>query len=152
MYIGSKWGAVHVIAEGEEFEGDTLIMTPRYESLMGHWWPHDDGTPGEDKDTFFPIALPGIWIPQVTSIDGLDSLNVIKYSGDRHKLNVGDNDGTLQVTITTQEPSNLIIYLIDPDGNVRRPSYPHWNGGDIKPLHQWNGGHWEHDEDRKSVV
>ena len=147
MYIGSKWGAVHVIAEGEEFDGDTLVMTPRYESLMGDWWPHDSGAPGEDKDTFFPIALPGIWFPQVTSIDGLESLNVVKYSGNRHKLNVGDNYGTLQVTISTQEPSNLIIYLIDPDGNVRRPSYPHWNGGDIKPLHQWNGGHWEHDED-----
>ncbi|MCK5030950.1 MAG: hypothetical protein KAR64_05745, partial [Thermoplasmatales archaeon] len=28
---------------------------------------------------------------------------------------------------------------------------PHYNGGDIKPIHQWNGGHWEHDQDEFRV-
>jgi hypothetical protein len=147
MYLGAKWCAIHVIAEGEDFEGDTLVMTPRYESIGGDWWPHDDAAPGGDKDTFSPISKPGIWIPQVTSTTGLDNLKVVKYTGNRHQLSVQDSDTSLKVTVSTDEKSRLIIYLIDPAGNIRRPSYPHWNGGEIKPLHQWNGGHWEHDED-----
>lgn len=148
MYIGAKWGAIHIIAEGENYEGDTLLTTPRYESIGGDWWPHgDDYGPGEDKDTFFPISKPGLWFPQVTTVDELDELRIIKYSGDRHKLTVADSDTSLKVTVTTEEDSRLIIYLIDPEGNIRRPSYPHWNGGDIKPIHEWYGGHWENDED-----
>jgi hypothetical protein len=147
MYLGSKWGAIHVIAEGEDFDGDTIVMTPRYESLMGDWWPHDSDVPGADKDTFFPVCKQGIWIPQVTSITGLDQMKVVKYTGDRYKLNVGNSESSLKVTITTEQESQLIAVLIDPEGNIRRPRLPHWNGGDIKPLHQWHGGHWEHDED-----
>ncbi|OLS22350.1 MAG: hypothetical protein ThorAB25_25760, partial [Candidatus Thorarchaeota archaeon AB_25] len=37
----------------------------------------------------------------------------------------------------------LRIYLIDPYGNVRRPSVPDWNGGPINDLYWWNGGHWD---------
>jgi len=147
MYLSSEWAAIHIIAEGEDFTGDTMVMTPRYEALMADWWPHDTSDGGIDKDTFFPITQAGIWIPQVTGIDGLDQLNVVKYAGSRHNLAIGPTDGTLEVTVSTDEPSTLIIYLIDPDGNIRRPTIPHWNGGEIKPIHQWNGGHWEHDED-----
>jgi len=117
MFLGEKWGAIHVIAEGENFDGDTMVMTPRYESLMADWWPHDDGAPGGDKDTFFPVTLPGIWIPQVTSIGGLDEMKVVKYTGNRHELSVGDSDSSLKVTITTEEESHLVIFLIDPEGS-----------------------------------
>ncbi len=147
MYLGAKWGAIHIIAEGENFEGDTLVTTPRYESIGGDWWPHDQYNPGRDKDSFFPVSLPGLWIPQVTSIDGLEKLEVTKYTGSRHKLAVEDSDSSLKVTVTTNEESHLVVFLIDPQGNIRRPSFPHWNGGEIKPIHQWNGGHWENDED-----
>ncbi|MDG6228908.1 MAG: hypothetical protein QCH96_02965, partial [Candidatus Thermoplasmatota archaeon] len=147
MFIGSKWAAINVIAEGEEFAGDTMILTPRYESRMADWWPHDSSIPGGDKDTFFPITQSGIWVPQIDSISGLDQLKIIKYSGDRHSLDIDDTDSSLTVTINTQQESRLIIYLIDPDGNIRRPTLPSWNGGQIKPIHQWHGGHWEHDED-----
>ena len=147
MYLGSKWGAIHLEAEGDGFEGDTMVLTPRYEAFMADWWPYDSSAPGEDKDTFFPISKPGIWMPHVTDTEGLDALNVIKYSGNRHTIQVGPSDSSLKVTLTTQEESHLIAYLIDPEGNIRRPRYEHWNGGEIKELHQWHGGHWEHDYD-----
>jgi hypothetical protein len=51
------------------------------------------------------------------------------------------------VTITTEAPSNLIVYLVDPEGHLRKPNIPHYNGGEIKPIHYWNGGHWQHDYD-----
>ncbi|OYT29885.1 hypothetical protein B6U98_01090 [Thermoplasmatales archaeon ex4572_165] len=147
MYIGSKWAAIYLQAEGDEFAGDTMVLTPRYEAFMADWWPHDSGSNGADKDTFFPITKPGIWVPHVTDIEGLEALTVMKYSGNRHTIDVGPSDSSLKVTLSTQSESDLIAYLIDPEGNVRRPQYPHWNGGEIKPIHQWNGGHWEHDED-----
>lgn len=147
MYIGSQWGAIHLETEGDQFEGDTMVLTPRYESFMADWWPHESRTPGKDKDTFFPITKPGIWMPFVTDDSGLEALNIVKYSGSRHSIDIGPADSSLKVTLSTEEESNLIAYLIDPEGNVRRPRYPHWNGGEIKDLYQWNGGHWDHDED-----
>ena len=145
--IGKKWGAIHLIGKGDDFAGDTGLVTPRYEGVMEDWWPYPYDHNGEDKDTFYPIAQPGIWWPYVTSIDGLDELQVIKYKGDRYNIPIDSSDCSIEVAISTDTPSNLIIYLIDPDGNVRRPMVPHYNGGDINPLHQWNGGHWEHDQD-----
>ena len=147
MYLGSKWGAIHLEAEGEEFEGDTMVLTPRYESSMADWWPHDSANPGKDRDTFFPITESGIWMPFVTDATGLESLNVIKYSGSRHSIDIGPTDSSLEITLSTEQDSHLIAYLIDPEGNVRRPRYPHWNGAEVKDLYQWPGGHWEHDED-----
>jgi len=154
MFIGPKWCAIHVIAEGENFEGDTLVTTPRYEALMGDWWPHgDDYGPGDDKDTFFPLSQSGLWMPHVTDTTNLDEMKVIKYSGDRYTIPVENLDCSIEVTLTTDNPSQLIVYLIDPEGNIRRPSFSHWNGGEIKPLHQWHGGHWEDDyEEYQSMI
>ena len=147
MFIGPKWGAIHLFGKGDNFAGDTGIITPRYEGVMEDWWPFPYDDKGEDIDTFYPVSLPGIWMPYVTDESGLEELQVIKYSGDRYTIPVSSTDCSIEVTISTDEPSNLIVYLIDPNGNVRRPMAPHHNGGEIKPIHQWNGGHWEHDQD-----
>jgi hypothetical protein len=146
MFLNSKYGAIHLIGKGDDFSGDTGLTTPRYESLMDDWWPYPYDENGEDYDTYFPVTEPGFWAPYVTSVSGLDSLDIVKVPGDRYSINVGNYDASIEVSITTPDPSNLIVYLIDPNGNVRRPMIPHYNGGEIKPLHYWNGGHWEHDQ------
>ena len=147
MFMGRKWGAVHIIGKGSDFAGDTGIITPRYEDVMEDWWPYPQDADGEDKDTFYPVTLSGLWFPYVTDISGLDELQIIKYAGDKYKIPVDNTDCSLEVTVTTDDPSNLMVYLIDPNGNVRRPMVPHYNGGEINPIHQWNGGHWENDQD-----
>jgi len=147
MLIGSKWGAIHLITIGDEFSGDTAVITPKFEGIMEDWWPYPYDINGPDKDTFFPVTLPGLWFPYVTDESGLEELQIIKYPGDRYTIPVSSTDCSIEVTITTDEPSNLIVYLVDPQGNLRAPRMPHYNGGDIKPIHQWNGGHWEHDYD-----
>ena len=146
MFIGKQWGAIHLIGKGSNFAGDTGMITPRYEGVMEDWWPYPYDSNGEDGDTFYPVSLSGLWFPYVTDVSGLDELQIIRYAGDRYKIPIDNTDCSIEVTVTTDNPSNLIVYLIDPNGNVRRPMVPHYNGGEIKPIHQWNGGHWEHDQ------
>jgi len=143
MFIGPKWGAIQLFGEGSGFAGDTGVITPRYEATGEDWWPSPYDISGPDEDTFIPISIPGIWIPYVTSDRGLQNFKVVLYPGDRYNIPIDTTDCTLNVTITTSEPSNLIVFLIDPYGNIRKPDMPHWNGGKINPIHIWNGGHWE---------
>ena len=147
MFLGKKWGAIHLIARGDSFSGDTSIINPRYENVKQDDWPHPYDLNGPDYDTFYPITQPGIWIPYLTSESGLEELQIIKYPGARYTIPVDTTDCSIKVKIETNEPSNLIVYLVDPKGNVRRPQIPHWNGGEIRPIHYWNGGHWEHNFD-----
>ena len=147
MFISNKWGAIHLIGAGEGFSGDTGLITPRYEGVMEDWWPYPYDHDGIDYDTFYPISMNGFWFPYVTETEGLDELQVIKYEGNRYSIPITETSTSINVEITTEQESNLIVYLIDPEGNVRRPSVPHFNGGEIKPIHHWNGGHWENDQD-----
>lgn len=146
MLLGPKYGAIHLIGKGDDFAGDTGLITPRYEAVMEDWWPNPYDENGEDYDSYFPVTKAGLWVPYVTDVSGLDSLDIIKVPGDRYTIDIGDYDASIEVTITTPNPANLIVYLIDPNGNVRRPMVPHYNGGEIEPLHYWNGGHWEHNQ------
>jgi hypothetical protein len=143
MFISDKWGAIAVHSFGENYGGDTGIITPRYESLMSDWWPHPNDENGPDTDVYFPIVKPGIWMPFTDVISSLDEMQVTTIEGDRYNIPVRTTDCSINVTVTTDQPSYLRVYLIDPDGNVRRPIVPQWNGGPINPIHVWNGGHWE---------
>jgi hypothetical protein len=143
MFVGPKWGAISVHGLGDNFNGDVGITTPRYEAMMDDWWPHPDDETGPDTDVYYPVTFPGFWFPYMTSTVGLDELQITKIAGKRHRIPIRTTDCSLKVTVTTDEPTYLRIYLVDPYGNVRRPMVPHWNGGDINPIHVWNGGHWD---------
>jgi len=147
MFLGNQWGAIHLIGVGDNFGGDTGIMTPKLHPLEEDWWPYPYDFQGPDYDTFFPVTQAGIWMPYVTSENGLEELQIIKYPGDRYTIPIDNSDSSIEVTISDGEASNLIIYLVDPEGNLRKPNMPHYNGGEIKPIHYWNGGHWQHDYD-----
>ena len=147
MFIGKQWGAIHMIALGDSYGGDTGLLTPRYEEVKFDDWPHPYDVVGPDYDTWYPITKPGLWIPEITSEADLEELQIILYPGDRYKVPVKTTDCSIEVKLETDEPSTLIAYLIDPEGNVRRPTIEKWNGGEIKPLHWWNGGHWEENFD-----
>ena len=38
----------------------------------------------------------------------------------------------------TDEPSDLMVFLVDPLGYLRAPDIPQWNGP-VNPIHVWNG-------------
>ncbi|UCG69288.1 MAG: hypothetical protein JSV09_16175 [Thermoplasmata archaeon] len=154
QFIGKNWGAIHLVALGDSYGGDTSIITPRFVDVMTDNWPHPYDVVGPDTDSWYPISIPGLWIPYISGDTNLDEFQVIKYPGDRYPIDIRTSDCSLKVTIETAEPSSLIVYLIDPNGNIRRPTVPMWNGGEVNPLHYWNGGNWEHDFDefRRWVV
>jgi len=143
MFIGPQWGAIAVHGLGNSFSGEIGITTPRYEALMEDWWPFPNDANGPDLDVYYPISLPGIWMPYTSSVSGMDEMKITQIAGKRYRIPITTTDCSLKVTVTTDDPTYLRIYLIDPQGNVRRPQVPHWNGGPINPLHVWNGGHWE---------
>jgi hypothetical protein len=147
MFLGKQWGAIHLLGIGDNFAGDTGLITPRYEIMGEDFWPYPYDFNGPDMDTFYPVTKAGLWFPFVTTQSGLDELQIIKYKGDRYTIPVSSTDSSIKVTISNGEPSNLIIYLIDPQGNLRAPAMPHYNGGEIQPIHYWNGGHWQHNYD-----
>lgn len=146
MFLGKSVGALHVVGEGNSFSGDTGILTPRYETTQEDWWPYPYDFNGPDYDTFFPVVLPGFWAPYVTGTGGLEQLLIEKYPGNRYTIPITDTRSSINVTITTDSPSSLMVYLVDPHGVLRRPNLPHWVG-EPGPIHDWNGGHWQHDYD-----
>jgi len=143
MFIGKQWGAIHMIALGDTYSGNTGLLTPRYEEVHFDDWPSPYDVDGPDYDTWYPITLPGIWIAEVTEETDLDELQIIKYPGDRYTIPIHATDCSIEVSLRTDAPSRLLAYLVDPEGNIRRPIIPAWNGGEINPIHCWNGGHWE---------
>ena len=142
LFIGPQWGVMTIYAVGNNAPAIGVI-TPRYEVGDEQDWPHPYDTPGDNTNIYFPVALPGMYFPYADGTSGSWNLQVTKYSGDRYKIPVQTTDSSLTVTVTTTDPSYLEVFLVDPLGNMRRPSIPHWNGGPINPIHVWNGGHWE---------
>lgn len=130
--------------------GITLLgnIFPNYINHASDWWPVAYDTAGDANDLYMPIIQKGVWTIG-TELGGGDfsTMDVTKIAGKRYPIDVTDSDSTLEVEVTTPEESNLMIFLADPDGNIRAPRKPHNNGGEIEPIHHWNGGHWEHNFD-----
>ncbi|MFO8132585.1 MAG: PPC domain-containing protein [Thermoplasmatota archaeon] len=150
MFLGKNVGGIYMEATGDRFQYDTGIITPRYENVQEDWWPHPYDGSGPDSDTFYPVIMPGFYAPYVTGTGGMDQLTISKYPGERFDIPIDSTSSSINVTITTDSPSTMMVYLIDPEGVLRRPNLPHWVG-EPEPIHHWNGGHWEHnfDEFRK---
>ena len=140
MLIGQKWGAMTIYAKGSNCPGLGLITT-RYELGAFEDWPHPYDTPGDNTNIYIPIGIPGLYWPYLDSQTGFDTFEITKYSCDRYKVPINDEDTSIEVTVTTDQASYLEVFLVDPTGSIRRPNVPSWNGGPIKPIHQWNGDH-----------
>lgn len=138
-FIGKKWGAINVSIEGTGTslpEPSLTQIFPKFMHLVGDWWP---GHVSQRSDIYYPITTNGIWAAGTSSISGDWEFKITKYECDRYNIKVDDGDATLKATVTTSTPSDLLVFLIDPQGHVRAPDIPDWNGGEINPIHVWNG-------------
>ena len=146
MWIGKEWGSMTIYAHGNDCP-DVGLITPRFELGTAEDWPHPYDTPGDNTNIYFPVAIAGPYWPYITGTSGFDTFEITKYTGDRYTLQVTNSDSTIEVDVDTSSSEYLEVFLVDPQGNVRRPSVPSWNGGPIKPIHQWNGDHHNGFED-----
>jgi hypothetical protein len=145
MLIGPKWGAINVSIHGITQLSGTADgayleqLFPKFMRIQGDWWPVPYAEQGDAIDIYYPITTPGLYggLSDISNTSW-DSMTVTKYPCDRYKVNVENPNSVLSVTITTDEPSDLMVFLIDPDGHYRQPSYPNWNGP-VNPIHIWNG-------------
>lgn len=144
MFIGSKWGAINVSIYGDDIPGGLIHiypalieLFPKYMIQVSDWWPRHNDEPR--SDIYYPITSKGIWAASVPALLGDWYFKITKYGCHRHKFEVDNSDSVLRVQITTSQPSDLIVYLVDPQGHIRAPDPPDWNGGSINPIHKWNG-------------
>lgn len=146
MFVSKEWGAMTIYANGDDCEGVGLL-TPRYELGTHEDWPHPYDAPGDNTNIYFPISMAGLYWPYYDGTSGFDTFEVTRYSCDRYKVPISNSDSSIEVEVTTDTNSYIQVFLVDPQGSVRRPNVPSWNGGAINPIHEWNGDHHNGFED-----
>jgi len=62
MWIGKDWGAMTIYAFGSNCPSVGCI-TPRFELGTEEDWPHPYDGPGDNTNIYFPIAIPGLYLP-----------------------------------------------------------------------------------------
>lgn len=140
MWCGKEWGLMTLYAYGSDCP-EVGLTSMRYETAAYEDWPHPYDTPGDNTNIYYPISVPGFYWPYLDGTTGFDTFEITRYSCDRYKLNIDNSDSSIYVTVTTANPSYLEVFLVDPEGSVRRPTLGSWNGGPINPIHIWNGDH-----------
>ncbi len=144
-FIGPKWGAIAVncsgiiTTNGNDAGAMLTQVFPKYISIASDDWPVPYDGHGDASDIYMPITRAGFW----SALSGLntalyDKLTVTKFEGDRYHVKVSPNDAVLTATVTTDTAADLMVFLVDPQGNLRQPIPPAWNGP-VNPVHVWNG-------------
>lgn len=145
MFLSKKWGAINVSIYGPSIPGDDMFhiypslmqLYPKFLTLASDWWPRSSDVPR--YDIYYPVTTPGIWAASVKAPLGEWDFVITRYECNRYKIKIDNPDSVLNVKITTTQPSDLLLFLIDPQGNIRAPDIPYWNGGSIKSIHGWHG-------------
>jgi hypothetical protein len=139
LNIGPKWGAVNVSVYGvaSTVTADVLNLWPKFLTFADDWWPD---FAGEDRiDIYCPVTRMGIYAGKGGTKTQNYNYKITKYACDRFRIFLNDDDQTLKVTVKTKELSDLLVFLVDPSGNLRAPIIEAWNGGPVNPIHWWNG-------------
>ncbi len=142
MLLGPKWGAINVSMFG------TGGATPSLNTILPHmmpkaedWWPAPYDAPNGDRiDIYFPVTRMGVWAAGSDRIGqpGDWNFKITKYAGHRYHTFVREDDFALEANLQTEELSDLLVFLVDPQGHLRAPDIPQWNGP-VNPIHVWNG-------------
>ncbi|HZD43938.1 MAG TPA: hypothetical protein VE134_07760, partial [Methanomicrobiales archaeon] len=128
MTLGPKWCALDVNVTGIRATSGTTagaLLTqvyPKFMDVASDDWPTPYDGPGDAYDIYYPVSRIGLW----SASSGLantqfDSLRVTKYEGDRYHVRVKNEDVALTAKVVTTDPSDLLVFLIDPNGYVRAP-------------------------------
>jgi hypothetical protein len=139
MFLGPKWCAVNVSMFGTGGATPTFgAIIPLFMTMSQDWWPSPYDADGMKIDIYHPVNKPGIWVAGTDKVSASWNFKITKYAGDRYHVKVKDADSVITAKITTAQPSDLLVFLVDPQGNLRAPVLPAWNGP-VNPIHVWNG-------------
>jgi len=138
FFLGPKYCALNVSMIGRAANPSLGLIVPQYLTMAQDWWPSPYDAPGNATDMYYPVIRPGIWSAGSDAISTAWSFKITKYEGDRYHVKVKDSDSVLTAKITTTTASDLLVFLVDPHGNLRAPDIPVWNGP-VNPIHVWNG-------------
>ncbi len=140
IFLGPKWCALNVSMYGTGGATPTIgAILPLYMTMAQDWWPiPNDETVGSRDDMFYPVTRMGIWVAGTDIVNPGWTMKVTKIAGDRYRFKVSDADSVINAKLTTTEASDLLVFLVDPQGNLRAPTMPSWNGP-VNPIHIWNG-------------
>ncbi|MBN1280818.1 MAG: PPC domain-containing protein [Candidatus Thermoplasmatota archaeon] len=139
FFVGPKWCAVNVSMFGTGGATPTLgAIVPHFMGMAEDWWPSPYDGEGPKIDIYYPLVRMGIWVAGADIVSPLWTMKITKYAGDRYRFRVGDEDSVIKATLTTDDPSDLLVFLVDPEGYLRAPQMPAWNGP-VNPIHEWNG-------------
>jgi hypothetical protein len=145
MFLGPKWCALSVNTTGITVKSTSAVGAlitaafPKYMDVATDDWPTPYDGPGYSGDTYYPVTRVGFWsgLSKLTNTT-YDLLRITRYAGDRYRFRVNSNDAVINAVLTTEQPSDLLVFLVDPQGNLRSPIIPAWNGP-VNPIHIWNG-------------
>ena len=139
MFIGPRWCALNVSMFGTGGATPSIgAILPFYMTLAQDWWPSPYDAEGPKTDIYYPVTRMGIWAASTDIISNRWNYKITKYAGDRYRFKVDDVDSVINAKLTMNQPFDLLVFLIDPQGNLRAPDLPAWNGP-VNPIHVWNG-------------
>jgi len=139
MFLGPKWCAVNVSMFGTGGATPTLgAILPLYITMSQDWWPSPYDGEGKKIDIYQPVTRAGIWTAGTDKVGASWNFKITKYAGDRYRFKIANEDSVINAKITTDQPSDLLVFLVDPNGYLRDPVMPAWNGP-VSPIHIWNG-------------
>jgi hypothetical protein len=139
MFLGPKWCALNVSMFGTGGATPTIgAIIPLYMTMQWDWWPSPEDAEGPKTDMYYPVNRMGVWVAGTDIVSPNWNFKITKYAGDRYRFRVTNADSVINAKITTTEASDLLLFLVDPQGNLRAPTIPAWNGP-VNPIHIWNG-------------
>ena len=145
MTLGRKWCAMNVnvtgitITNGNKNGALLHNLYPQFISMGADDWPNPYDGPGYASDIWMPITRPGMWAAQPGVLKTqYSTLKITTYAGDRYRFKVTAADSVIDAVISTAEKSDILVFLVDPQGNLRSPIIPAWNGP-VNPMFEWNG-------------
>jgi len=139
LLLGPKWCALNVSMTGTGGATPTIgAIIPLYLTMAQDWWPSPYDGEGPKTDMYIPINKWGIWTAGTDSKASTWDFTITRYAGARYEFDVTGADSVINAKLTTTEASDLLVFLIDPQGYIRAPTMPAWNGP-VNPLGVWNG-------------
>jgi hypothetical protein len=139
IFVGPKWCAINVSMFGTGGAQPNIgAILPFFMTMGQDWWPSPYDAEGPKTDNYYPITRMGIWDAEADINSSLWTIKITQYAGDRYRFKVNGADSVINAKLTTTTASDLLVFLVDPQGHIRAPTIPAWNGP-VNPIHIWNG-------------